>query len=124
MTQPLVPASNPGLEMRFAPVPENTSTLSSRHSPSSRSITCRAVGESPPSSSTPVVSRLVHGALLVSSLSAQFDARRLSARASINSRLLPPPSDQCPQLPPWPYSTSSTTTSIRLVVAGLGSSRL
>ena len=71
------PAGEAGFEraswlMRLTPPGGNTSTSSSRHSPSSSMMTCRWSAVSPPLSSTPVCSMVVHGALAVSSLSAQF----------------------------------------------------
>ena len=42
----------------------------------------------------------------------------------IQNFLLPPPSDQWPQLPPSRYSSSSTTTYMTLVVMFWGSSAL
>src|SRR5260370_400407 len=55
-----------------------------------------------PCARTTVYSISVQGALLVSSLSAQFEASRWSLCGSINSRLLPPPADHAPHRPPSP----------------------
>src|SRR5207302_2069097 len=89
--QPVIPDSKSELEIKFGPVAPNTSTLSTRHSPGPSRMICSESAGPLPLSSTPVNWMFVHPLLLVSSLSAQLGARRRSLRASINSKLLPPP---------------------------------
>src|SRR6266516_1950698 len=93
-TQPVKPPSKVGLGTTFPPPEGTTSTLSIRHSPRPSNPICRVSAGKPPFplSSVPVNSMLVQELLVVSSLSVQFDGKRLSLFGSISSRLLPPPS--------------------------------
>src|SRR5688572_3894787 len=102
MIQLLVPLLKSGFITRFAPPPPwYTCTSSIRHSPLPRIITCTSLKVPWPLSTVPLSrSTVTHWDLSVSSLSVQFGAKRLSLLGSINSRLLPPPSDHLPQRPP------------------------
>ena len=72
------------LPTQFTPPLLRTSTLSTRHSPALSNPSCMGLKAPEPLSSTPVFTIVVHGALAVSSLSAQFAASRLLLRGSIS----------------------------------------
>ena len=100
-----VSLSNEGLLTRFAPPAARTSTASIRHSPASMSPMCISFG-SPlelavkPWSMRPVNSSVVHALFCDSSLAAQLRASEGSARGSIRSSELPPPSASACHSPP------------------------
>src|SRR3989442_14550080 len=101
--------------MKFLPLELSTCTLSTRHSPTPCNNTCSSSAATVPLSILPVAEMIVHGALLLSSLSAQFGASELSARGSINSMLLPPACYQLPLRHPEPYASSLTVMRSYLV---------
>src|SRR5258706_11222265 len=98
-----------GLAIRLAPPDLKTSTSSTMHSPPPCKCIWNWSGlDIAPLSSTPVAWIVVQIPFDSSLLSAQLEGCDGSARVSINSRLLPPPSAHCPQRPPLLYSTSAT----------------
>src|SRR2546425_1848733 len=80
-----------------------TATLSRRASPSpareTSSLSMLPLWTAP-LSRVPATSMVVQLALRDSSLSAQLEGRRWLERGSMSSRLLPPPPDHLPHLPP------------------------